>query len=247
MDFYGVEEHFGDLPHAAQTGPDRANAAGSKSSRTRSPTTPALTTAGPPIRPRPPGSTARWPNHLENTWQTWTIADPNPPPDKLKATLDGWFINILPDLNQNDPETAAYLIQNSLWWIGQTGLDAVRQDTLPYVPRTYWSRWTAALKREHPRLTILGEMWDGNPKLVSFFQGGRKAFDGVDTGVDTLFDFPLVLRHPRRLRQTPAHDPPLRNAGRGHELREPARARHLPRPARHAAVPQRDGRRPRPA
>jgi glycosidase len=34
-------------------------------------------------------------------------------------------------------------------------------------------------------------MWDGNPKLVAFFQGGRKAFDGVDTGVDTLFDFPL--------------------------------------------------------
>jgi glycosidase len=34
-------------------------------------------------------------------------------------------------------------------------------------------------------------MWDGNPKLVSFFQGGRKAFDGVDSGIDTLFDFPL--------------------------------------------------------
>jgi len=72
-----------------------------------------------------------------------------------------------------------------------TGLDAVRQDTLPYVPRTYWSRWTAALKREYPHLTILGEMYDGNPQLVSFFQGGRARFDGVDSGVDTLFDFPL--------------------------------------------------------
>jgi glycosidase len=34
-------------------------------------------------------------------------------------------------------------------------------------------------------------MWDGNPRLVAFFQAGYKAFDGVDTGVDTLFDFPL--------------------------------------------------------
>jgi hypothetical protein len=49
-----------------------------------------------------------------------------------------------------------------------------------------------ALKRAHLHLTLLGEMWDGNPKLVSFFRGGRKAFHGVDTGVDTLFDFRCV-------------------------------------------------------
>jgi neopullulanase len=48
-----------------------------------------------------------------------------------------------------------------------------------------------ALKKEYPQLTILGELWDGKPELVAFFQGGRKQFDGVDTGVDTLFDFPL--------------------------------------------------------
>jgi glycosidase len=130
-------------------------------------------------------------NHLENTWQTWTIAATNPPADQLKSTLEGWFINLLPDLNQNDPETATYLIQNSLWWVGMAGLDAIRQDTLPYVPRAYWARWTAALKRQFPHLTILGEMWDGNPRLVAFFQGGSKPFDGVDSGIDTLFDFPL--------------------------------------------------------
>ena len=38
---------------------------------------------------------------------------------------------------------------------------------------------------------MMREMWDGNPRLVACFQGGRPAFDGVDTGVDTLFDFPL--------------------------------------------------------
>lgn len=190
VDFYGVEEHFGDLATLREL-VKVAQRRGLKIIQDQ-----VANHTGPYHRWATNSPTPTWyngtvENHLENTWQTWTIAEPNPPADKFKATLDGWFINILPDLNQNDPETGSYLIQNSLWWISQTGLDAVRQDTLPYVPRTHWSRWTTALKREHPRLTILGEMWDGNPRLVSFFQGGRRAFDGVDTGVDTLFDFPL--------------------------------------------------------
>jgi len=190
VDFYGVEERFGDLAQLCGL-VNAAHAVGLKVIQDQ-----VANHAGPyhpwvsnsPTRTWFNGTAA---NHLENSWQTWTIAATNPPTDKLRSTLDGWFINLLPDLNQDDPETAAYLIQNSLWWIGMTGLDAVRQDTLPYVPRTYWSRWTAALKREYPHLTILGEMWDGNPQLVSFFQGGRARFDGVDSGVETLFDFPL--------------------------------------------------------
>jgi glycosidase len=190
VDFYGVEEHFGDL-QTLQSLVNRAHSWGIKIIQDQ-----VANHTGPYHRwttnsPMPDWYNGTVDHHLENMWQTWTVADPHAPADKLKATLDGWFINLLPDLNQNNPETSTYLIQNSLWWIDQTGLDAVRQDTLPYVPRTHWSRWTAALKREHPRLTVLGEMSDGDPKLVSFFQGGRKAFDGVDTGVDTLFDFPM--------------------------------------------------------
>lgn len=190
VDFYAVEERFGDLSTLREL-VQQARARGLKVIQDQ-----VANHTGPyhPWVTNPP--TPTWfngcpTNHLANTWQTWTIAHTNPPPDKLKATLEGWFIDILPDLNQNDPEVGTYLIQNSLWWVGITGLDAVRQDTLPYVPRTHWARWTAALKREHPNLTILGEMWDGDPKLVSFFQGGQARFDGVDSGIETLFDFPL--------------------------------------------------------
>ena len=190
VDFYGVEEHFGNLA-TLRALVEAAHSNGLKVIHDQvanhtGPYHPWVTNS-----PTPTWFNGTVANHRDNSWQTWTIAATNPPADKLRSTLDGWFINLLPDLNQNDPETAAYLIQNSLWWIGMTGLDAVRQDTLPYVPRTYWSRWTTALKREYPRLTILGEMWDGNPQLVSFFQGGRVRFDGVDSGVETLFDFPL--------------------------------------------------------
>lgn len=190
VNFYGVEEHFGDMARLREL-VTTARAAGFKfiQDQVANHTGPYHPWVHDP--PTPTWFNGSVENHLDNSWQTWTLAERNPPPDKLKSTLEGWFINILPDLNQNDPETATYLIQNSLWWIGMTGVDAVRQDTLPYVPRSYWSKWTSALKKEYPHLTILGEMWDGRPELVAFFQGGRKQFDGVDSGIETLFDFPL--------------------------------------------------------
>ena len=55
----------------------------------------------------------------------------------------------------------------------------------------------AAIKREYPKLRVVGEMFDGDPALVSFFQGGKIQFDGIDSGVPSLFDFPLyyAIRH----------------------------------------------------
>lgn len=131
--------------------------------------------------------------HLNETWQTHLLMDLHAPPELLKPVLDGWFINILPDLNQNDPETARYLIQNTLWWIGLTGLDAVRQDTLPYVPRKFWNAWMTAIKREYPNVNVVGETLDGLPAQVAFFQGGVTRFDGIDSKIDTEFDYPLYF------------------------------------------------------
>jgi glycosidase len=147
--------------------------------------------------------------HLANTWQTWTLADPYSPPAMREATLDGWFIDILPDLDQDDPEVARYVIQNTLWWVGVSGVDGIRQDTWPYVPRTFWRDWMAAVHREYPTLRVVGEVFDGDPNMVAFFEGGRAQFDGIDDGVDALFDFPLYY--------------PIRNAfARGQSIREVA-------------------------
>jgi glycosidase len=144
--------------------------------------------------------------HLANTWQTWTLADPYSPPAMRKETLDGWFINILPDLNQDDPEVARYIIQNTLWWVGATGIDGIRQDTWPYVPRAFWRDWMTAIKREHPTLRVVGEVFDGDPTMIAFFEGGRTQFDGIDDKVDALFDFPLFFT----LRNAFAQGKPLR-------------------------------------
>ncbi len=190
VDFYGVEEHFGDLAMLKKL-VDSAHALGIKVihdevANHTGPYHPWATDS-----PTPTWFNGTVENHLANTWQIWTLADPRAPASLKKSTLEGWFINVLPDLNQNDPLTAQYLIQNTLWWIASTGIDGIRQDTLPYVPRSFWRDWMHAIKREYPNFRVVGEMWDEDPALVSFFQGGKAQFDGIDSGVDALFDFPL--------------------------------------------------------
>lgn len=190
VDFYAVEEHFGDMAKLREL-VESAHRLGIKiiQDQVANHTGPYHPWVKDPPTPTWYNGTAA--NHLSNTWQTWTLIDPHATPAVQKETLEGWFVDILPDLNQNDPEVARYIIQNTLWWVGMTGLDGLRQDTLPYVPRSFWKQWMAAIKREYPNLKVVGEMFDGDPALVSFFQGGKAQFDGIDTGVDTLFDFPL--------------------------------------------------------
>jgi len=188
VDFYAVDEHLGDLAKYREL-VEAAHAAGLKviQDQVANHTGPYHPWVADPPTPTWFHGTAE--RHPKNVWQTWTIADPHATPATQRDTLDGWFIDILPDLDQDDPDVSRYLVQNALWWVGMTGLDAIRQDTLPYVPRRFWSEWSAALHREYPKLTLLGEMFDGDPALVSFFQGGAVR-DGIDTGIDTLFDFP---------------------------------------------------------
>jgi neopullulanase len=191
VDFYGVEEHFGTLAKLHEL-VDESHRLGIKVIQDE-----VANHTGPyhPWVDDPP--TPTWYNgtrdhHLANTFQTWVLHDPHPVEQMKRETLEGWFVNILPDLNQNDEETARYIIQNTLWWIGVTGIDAIRQDTWQYVPNSFWRRWTSAIKREYPNVNVVGEVLDGDVAHCSFYQGGRVRFDGIDTGLDTLFDFPLL-------------------------------------------------------
>jgi neopullulanase len=122
-----------------------------------------------------------------------TLVDPHAPARFSKNLLQGWFVNVLPDLNTENPVVAQYLLQNSIWWAESTGLDGYRLDTFPYVPRKFWSAWHLALRRLYPNLTTIGEVFHPDPSVTSFFIGGQKRYDGIDSGVTTLFDFPLYF------------------------------------------------------
>jgi glycosidase len=196
QDFYTVEEHFGTLGKLREL-VTAAHRLGIKIIQDE-----VVNHTGPyhPWVDDPP--TPTWFNgtrahHLKNVFQTWELHDPRPVEILKRETMEGWFLDFLPDLNQHDPEVSRYLIQNTLWWIGVTGLDGIRMDTWQYVPNSFWRDWNAALKREYPNFKVTGEVKDGDIVHTSFFQGGRVRFDGIDSGLDSLLDFPLFypVRH----------------------------------------------------
>jgi len=196
QDFYGVEEHFGSQAKLREL-VETAHRAGIKIIQDQ-----VMNHTGPyhPWVDDPP--TPTWFNgnkahHLKNSFQTWVLHDPRAVDQLKRETMEGWFLNFLPDLNQSDPEVSRYLIQNTLWWIGTTGLDGVRMDTWQYVPNSFWRNWNEAVKREFPDFRVVGEVKDGDVVHTSFFQGGRVRFDKIDSGLDSLLDFPLFypIRH----------------------------------------------------
>lgn len=189
QDFYAVEEHFGTFEKLQEL-VNAAHASGIKIIQDE-----VVNHTGPyhPWVDDPPTET--WFNgtkqrHLNNVFQTWELHDPRPVDQLKRETMEGWFLDFLPDLNQNDPEVSRYFIQNTLWWIGTTGLDGIRMDTWQYVPDTFWHDWTTALKREFPNFKVVGEVKDGDVVHTSFFQGGRPRAN-PDSGLDSLLDFPL--------------------------------------------------------
>ena len=196
QDFYVVEEHFGTHEKLREL-VETAHRSGIKIIQDQ-----VMNHTGPyhPWVDDPP--TPTWFNgtkskHLKNVFQTWVLHDPRAVESLKRETMEGWFLDFLPDLNQHDPEVSRYLIQNTLWWIGTTGLDGIRMDTWQYVPNSFWRDWTRAIKREFPNFKVVGEVKDGDVVHTSFFQGGRVRFDGVDSGLDSLLDFPLFypIRH----------------------------------------------------
>ena len=196
QDFYTVEEHFGTFAKLREL-VDRAHDLGIKVIQDQ-----VMNHTGPyhPWVDDPP--TPTWFNgtkqaHFNNVFQTWTLHDPRPVELLKRETMEGWFLNFLPDLNQSDRQVSRYLVQNTLWWIGTTGLDGIRMDTWQYVPNSFWKQWTAAVKKEFPKFKVVGEVKDGDVVHTSFFQGGAARFDGIDSGLDSLLDFPLFypIRH----------------------------------------------------
>ena len=121
------------------------------------------------------------------------LADPHATSQMRKNLTEGWFFGKLPDMNTENSSVIQYLSQNSIWWAEATGLDGYRIDTFPYVSRAFWTQWHEQLRRIYPRLSTVGEVFHPDPVVTSFFAGGRKGWDGIDTQLTTLFDFPLYF------------------------------------------------------
>ncbi len=122
-----------------------------------------------------------------------SLQDPHTPPEMRANLTNGWFFGILPDLNTENPFVVEYLIQNSIWWAESSGLDGFRIDTFPYVSRKFWAEWHSGVRKYYPRLSTIGEVFHPDPTVTSFFVGGHKGWDGIDTQLTTAFDFPTFF------------------------------------------------------
>ena len=152
------------------------------------------------------------PDWLHGTLQThrsaqsdfYQLVDPHAPMEAWINITNGWFTDGMPDLNQENPLVSRYLIQNAMWWIETANLDGIRLDTFPYVGRPFWHDFHAALHSAYPHLTTVGEIFNRDPEVTSFFAGGEP-HNRIDTGLDTPFDFPVYFA----LRDVLTQDKPM--------------------------------------
>jgi glycosidase len=124
------------------------------------------------------------------------LVDPHATSRLKRNSTDGWFFGILPDMNTENPIVTQYLLQNSIWWTETSGLDGFRVDTFAYIDRKFWAAWHEGLRKIYLNFFTIGEVFHPDPSVTSRFEGGQRLWDGVDTGLTTLFDFPMcfVLR-----------------------------------------------------
>lgn len=131
-------------------------------------------------------------NFVQTGYQTMPQADAyHSDYDKIK-NIDGWFTESMPDLNQRNRHVAAYLIQNSIWWIEYAGINGIRQDTHPYADFDMMARWCRAVNAEYPDFNIVGETWIGNNVGVSFWQKDSKVAYPRNSYLPSVMDFPLM-------------------------------------------------------
>ncbi len=190
IDYYAVEDRFGDLSTLREL-VEKAHALGLKVIQdqvanhvgSRHPWV-----TDPPLDDWFHGTLAQ---HTVNRFNNSTLLSPHANRNEFRNTLDGWFSDDLPDMNQEEPEVARYEIQNALWWIGTTGIDGIRQDTIQYMPRSFIRDLSNALHQQYPKMWMVGEVFDRDAAHTSFFIGGHTGWDGIDTKLDSVFDFPL--------------------------------------------------------
>lgn len=133
----------------------------------------------------------QWPEFTRSNYRSSTLVDPYASKYDYVKMTKGWFDSSMPDLNQHNPLLATYLIQNTIWWIEQTGIDGIRMDTQPYPFKDFMAKWAKAVLTEYPGFFIVGEAWLNQTSMVSYYQGGAMNHDGYNSHLPSVFDFPL--------------------------------------------------------
>jgi neopullulanase len=190
-DYYGVDPHLGSLSDLGQL----AKALHARGMKLVLDTVPNHVGPGHPWvvdEPTPDWFHGTRADHSPATFDFSALINPHAPERDRVNTLHGWFANALPDMNTDDPVVAQYLRQNAVWWIEQTGADALRIDTFAFINRPFWHDFNGELAELFPHLTEVGEVFNPHPEITSAFADGVTRA-GADTRLYTPFDFPTYF------------------------------------------------------
>nr|WP_239473478.1 MULTISPECIES: glycoside hydrolase family 13 protein [Bacteroides] len=129
--------------------------------------------------------------YVQTSFKTASVMDVHASQYEKKIATDGWFTQVMPDLNQRNRHVARYLIQSSIWWIEYAGINGIRQDTHPYADYDFMSQWCKEVLEEYPYFNIVGETWLNSNVLVSYWQKDSKLAAPKNSNLPTVMDFPL--------------------------------------------------------
>lgn len=102
-----------------------------------------------------------------------------------QKSLEHGSLHGLPDFAQEKKEVADWLIDMSLWWQQETGVDGFRLDAVKHVPAAFWKRFSAEVHAKGGKdFLLLGEVLRGVPSYIARYQR--------HDGIDSVFDVPFA-------------------------------------------------------
>lgn len=132
-----------------------------------------------------------WPEYTRTSYRATTLFDPYAHPSEKKRFSEGWFDHHMPDLNQQNPQLANYLIQNSIWMIGHFGIDAFRIDTYAYPDQLFMRNLAKMIRLEFPRFFMFGETWVHGTPTQAWFTERNGTLKPIDSRLQSVTDFQL--------------------------------------------------------
>jgi len=100
--------------------------------------------------------------------------------DSADEQLEKSWIDSLPDLNHENPEAKAYLLDAAKWWIEETNIDGYRLHQAEYVNQDFWKDFVQVVKSEKADFYLIGDVLEGTSKTISSYE---------ETGIDAFMDY----------------------------------------------------------
>lgn len=137
----------------------------------------------------------------KTTYRAPTLMDPYASRYDRERMSDGWFDGHMPDLNQQHPQLATYLIQNNIWWVEFSGQDAYRIDTYAYPDQVFMAEWGKRMQKEYPDFNFFGETWVHGPAVQAQFTQNNQLRPDYNSYLPGVTDFQLYYAINEALQQ----------------------------------------------